>query len=61
METNGVMKPELYSQLKVPSGYKMVEFGIGKITRVHFEALADASGGTFYHIRRAETTEPNAG
>ena len=54
-EPTDVMKPELYSQLKVPSGYKMVEFGIGEDYKESIlKALADASGGTLYHITDAQ-------
>jgi Ca-activated chloride channel family protein len=50
-EPTDVTKPEAYSQLKVPPGFKMVEFGIGADYKESIlKALADASGGTLYHI-----------
>jgi Ca-activated chloride channel homolog len=50
-EPTDITKPEAYSQLKVPAGFKMVEFGIGADYKESIlKALADASGGTLYHI-----------
>jgi Ca-activated chloride channel homolog len=49
-----VTKPEPYSTLKIPAGFKMVEFGIGEDYREDIlKALADASGGLLYHITDA--------
>ncbi len=54
-EPTDVMKPELYSKLKVPGGYKMIEFGIGDDYKESIlKALADSSGGTLYHITDAQ-------
>ncbi len=54
-EPTDVMKPELYQQLKVPPGYKMIEFGIGEDYKESIlKVLADASGGTLYHITDAQ-------
>ncbi len=54
-EPTDITKPEAYSKLKVPEGYKMIEFGIGQDYRESIlKALADASGGTLYHITDAE-------
>src|SRR5215831_5467700 len=51
-----VTKPEPYSSLKIPSGFKMVEFGIGDDYREDIlKALADASGGLLYHITDTST------
>ena len=49
-----VTKPEPYSTMKVPPGFKMIEFGIGDDYREDIlKALADASGGLLYHITDA--------
>ena len=49
-----VTKPEAYSGLKIPAGFKMVLFGIGEDYREDIlKALADASGGLLYHITDA--------
>ena len=54
-EPTDVTKPELYSQLKIPPGYRMIEFGIGEDYKESIlKAMADASGGTLYHITDAE-------
>ena len=46
-----VTKPEPYSALKTPQGFKMIEFGIGEDYREDIlKALADASGGVLYHV-----------
>jgi Ca-activated chloride channel homolog len=49
-----VTKPEPYSTMKIPAGYKMIEFGIGEDYREDIlKALADASGGVLYHVTDA--------
>ena len=49
-----VTKPEPYSTLKIPPGFKMIEFGIGDDYREDIlKALADASGGLLYHVTDA--------
>src|SRR5437016_8953995 len=49
-----VTKPEPYSALKTPQGFKMIEFGIGEDYREDIlKALADASGGVLYHVTDA--------
>ena len=49
-----VTKPEPYSTLKIPTGFKMIEFGIGEDYREDIlKTLADASGGLLYHITDA--------
>jgi Ca-activated chloride channel homolog len=49
-----VTKPEPYSTMKIPVGYKMIEFGIGEDYREDIlKALADASGGLLYHVTDA--------
>ena len=49
-----VTKPEPYSTIKIPAGYKMIEFGIGEDYREDIlKALADASGGLLYHVTDA--------
>ena len=46
-----VTKPEPYSTLKIPPGFKMIMFGIGDDYREDIlKALADSSGGLLYHI-----------
>jgi len=50
-----VTKPEPYSALKTPQGFKMIEFGIGEDYREDIlKALADASGGVLYHVTDAD-------
>jgi len=50
-----VTKPEPYSALKPPQGFKMIEFGIGEDYREDIlKALADASGGVLYHVTDAD-------
>ena len=50
-----VKKPEPYSALKIPTGFRMIEFGVGDDYREDIlKTLADASGGLLYHITDAE-------
>src|SRR5713226_10119547 len=50
-----ITKPEPYSALKPPQGFKMIEFGIGEDYREDIlKALADASGGVLYHVTDAD-------
>jgi Ca-activated chloride channel family protein len=50
-----ITKPEPYSALKIPPGFRMIEFGIGEDYREDIlKALADASGGLLYHITDAQ-------
>ncbi len=50
-----VKKPEAYSSLKTPLGFRMIEFGIGDDYREDIlKTLADASGGLLYHLTDAE-------
>src|SRR5438132_7429498 len=50
-----VTKPEPYSALKTPQGFKMIEFGIGEDYREDIlKALADSSGGVLYHVTDAD-------
>ncbi len=50
-EPTDVTKPELYSKLTMPTGFQMIEFGIGAdYNQSILKALADASGGTLYNI-----------
>ncbi len=54
-EPTDVTRPEPYSQLKIPTGFRMIEFGIGEDYKESIlKALADASGGMLYHITDAE-------
>ena len=51
-----VTKPEPYSTMKIPAGFKMIEFGIGDDYREDIlKALADASGGLLYHVTDTST------
>jgi Ca-activated chloride channel family protein len=51
-----VKKPEAYSGLKIPAGFRIIEFGIGDDYREDIlKALADASGGLLYHITDEES------
>src|SRR5260370_38611044 len=46
-----VTKPEPYSALNAPQGFKMIEFGIGEDYREDIlKALADYSGGVLSQI-----------
>ena len=50
-----ITKPEPYSGLKIPPGFRMIEFGIGEDYREDIlKVLADASGGVLYHITDAQ-------
>lgn len=50
-----VKKPEAYSSVKTPPGFRMIEFGIGDDYREDIlKTLADASGGLLYHLTDAE-------
>ncbi len=50
-----ITKPEPYAALKIPPGFRMIEFGIGEDYREDIlKALADASGGLLYHITDAQ-------
>ncbi len=50
-----ITRPEPYSALKIPPGFRMIEFGIGEDYREDIlKALADASGGLLYHITDAQ-------
>ncbi len=54
-EPTDVTRPELYSKLKMPTGFQMIEFGIGAdYNQSILKALADASGGTLYNITDAQ-------
>ncbi len=54
-EPTDVTRPEQYSKLKTPSGFQMIEFGIGAdYNQSILKALADGSGGTLYNITDAQ-------
>src|SRR5438445_10932499 len=54
-EPTDVTKPEQYSTLKMPTGFKMIEFGIGPdYNQSILKALADASGGTLHNMHDAQ-------
>ncbi len=54
-EPTDVTNPELYSKLKTPTGFQMVEFGVGTdYNQSILKALADASGGTLYNVTDAQ-------
>jgi len=54
-EPTDVTKPEQYSKLKMPTGFQMIEFGIGAdYNQSILKALADASGGTLHNITDAQ-------
>ena len=54
-EPTDVTKPEQYSKLKMPTGFQMIEFGIGSdYNQSILKALADASGGTLNNITDAQ-------
>lgn len=54
-EPTDVTNPEIYSKLKMPNGFQMVEFGIGADYNQNIlKALADGSGGTLSNITDAQ-------
>jgi Ca-activated chloride channel family protein len=54
-EPTDVTKPEQYSKLRMPTGFQMIEFGIGTdYNQSILKALADASGGTLHNITDAQ-------
>ncbi len=54
-EPTDVTNPDVYSKLKPPNGFQMVEFGIGADYNQHIlKTLADASGGTLSNITDAQ-------
>jgi len=54
-EPTDVTKPEQYSKLKMPTGFQMIEFGIGAdYNQSILKALADASGGMLHNITDAQ-------
>ena len=54
-EPTDVTRPEQYSKLKMPTGFQMIEFGIGAdYNQSILKALADGSGGTLYNITDAQ-------
>ncbi len=54
-EPTDVKEPGKYSQLKMPTGFQMIEFGIGAdYNQSILKALADGSGGTLYNITDAQ-------
>ena len=54
-EPTDVTQPEQYSKLKTPSGFQMIEFGIGSdYNHSILKALADGSGGTLHNITDAQ-------
>ena len=54
-EPTDVTNPDVYSKLKMPNGFQMVEFGIGADYNQHIlKALADGSGGTLNNITDAQ-------
>jgi len=59
--TTDVTKPEQYSKLKMPTGFQMIEFGIGAdYNQSILKALADASGGTLHNITDARNSSSPA-
>jgi len=54
-EPTDVTKPDQYSKLRMPTGFQMIEFGIGTdYNQTILKALADASGGTLHNITDAQ-------
>ncbi len=54
-EPTDVTNPEQYSKLKMPTGFQMIEFGVGTdYNQSILKALADASGGTLHNITDAQ-------
>lgn len=50
-EPTDVTNPQQYSSLKMPTGFQMIEFGIGaEYNQSILKALADGSGGTLTNI-----------
>lgn len=57
-EPTDVTNPEQYSKLKMPTGFQMIEFGVGTdYNQSILKALADASGGTLHNITDAQKFE----
>lgn len=57
-EPTDVTNPEQYSKLKMPTGFQMIEFGVGAdYNQSILKALADASGGTLHNITDAQKFE----
>jgi len=54
-EPTDVTNPEQYARMKMPTGFQMIEFGVGTdYNQTILKALADASGGTLYNISDAQ-------
>lgn len=54
-EPTDVTNPQQYSNLKMPTGFQMIEFGIGaEYNHSILKALADGSGGTLNNITDAQ-------
>ncbi len=54
-EPTDVTNPQQYSKLKMPTGFQMIEFGIGaEYNQSILKALADGSGGTLNNITDAQ-------